>query len=580
MGNCQRRPARQEAKRAAGRSAGGVTAQHTVEVGATVRVAEGKYRSCVGVVTAVKHGSVWVKFEQKVVNFDLSRVQESYSECDTQSDVSDLTPRSDECSRRSDWEADRDGQDVMKSTFLEEFFKEDLQSRTSEFSGNWQSPGQHIKQGGKRFELVSAKDPSNNKPGQQGYKKNRIHFLYLAADSFQCAQLRLERLADFASLSVAEKCAARLELLQSRGKVCWRRADIFEWITEPVDSAASGGCGFISLHLLRDLVGKAAGVSVTSVQVRVVGPQLGVIKGLLTWKPGIDVIQVPPSMRKVPPSKTCHDDWACITVMDTFPGNLAKKLPNQTAFGGRPSLWQPKDVSDMLELLLSCHGVPSQFLASYKKQKQRPEAWMVGVADPSGAIPAGHIFLPGLYQHVTDVFVVRSPCWRPCDGRILPVLRTKPRAMSARDWEHLTSRPFGEVIFAKSPALPESIANGDLDGDRYWTCWDPTVVSTAKPQQLVAQPKAPSASHGRDRGWLLKAQEAMLDAKGWRHIFWLAGRLCNHGRTWAKKSAEGLRHPVARECFDLFLDVIDNKRHGGSVDLPQHLRRDLRWKFD
>lgn len=31
----------------------------------------------------------------------------------------------------------------------------------------------------------------------------------------------------------------------------------------------------------------------------------------------------------------------------------------------------------------------------YKKQKQRPEAWMVGVADPSGAIPAGHIFLPG-----------------------------------------------------------------------------------------------------------------------------------------------------------------------------------------
>ena len=44
-----------------------------------------------------------------------------------------------------------------------------------------------------------------------------------------------------------------------------------------------------------------------------------------------------------------HDDWACITVMDTFPGNLAKKLPNQTAVGGRPSLWQPKDVSDMLD---------------------------------------------------------------------------------------------------------------------------------------------------------------------------------------------------------------------------------------
>ena len=64
----------------------------------------------------------------------------------------------------------------------------------------------------------------NDEAPASGEVSNLRFARYLAADSFQCAQLRLERLADFASLSVAEKCAARLELLQSRGKVCWRSA--------------------------------------------------------------------------------------------------------------------------------------------------------------------------------------------------------------------------------------------------------------------------------------------------------------------------------------------------------------------
>ena len=44
----------------------------------------------------------------------------------------------------------------------------------------------------------------------------------------------------------------------------------------------SGGCGFISLHLLRDLVGKAAGVSVTSVQARGSNRLQGVPRGGVT----------------------------------------------------------------------------------------------------------------------------------------------------------------------------------------------------------------------------------------------------------------------------------------------------------
>jgi len=44
-----------------------------------------------------------------------------------------------------------------------------------------------------------------------------------------------------------------------------------------------------------------------------------------------------------------------------------------------------------------------------------------------------------------------------------------------QDWQALNQRPLGDLIFPRGSAhaLPERIAEGDLDGDLYWVCdWD------------------------------------------------------------------------------------------------------------
>ena len=70
-----------------------------------------------------------------------------------------------------------------------------------------------------------------------------------------------------------------------------------EKIPEPL-SKASGGCGFIGPALLQQLTAqltlpKARRQQTTSLQVRVFGPRVGVLKGVLTLKPGIQGIQYP-----------------------------------------------------------------------------------------------------------------------------------------------------------------------------------------------------------------------------------------------------------------------------------------------
>ena len=55
--------------------------------------------------------------------------------------------------------------------------------------------------------------------------------------------------------------------------------------------------------------------------------------------------------------------------------------------------------------------------------------------------------------------------------------------MSDETWKTLEERPFGDILFPqRGPALPESIANGDLDGDLYYICWDKEIVKTVHPQ--------------------------------------------------------------------------------------------------
>eukprot|EP00913_Durusdinium_trenchii_P002975 g2756.t1 len=323
----------------------------------------------------------------------------------------------------------------------------------------------------------------------------------------------------------ARKVASRLELLQSPGHVVsgFTAANL-EAIPEPL-TKASGGCGFINqrdLQRLTEHLGtrtekfKAA----TSVQVRIFGARVGVLKGVLTLKEGIEKIQ------------------------------FAKEMGGPAA-----------------------------------QEEFRQEAFVVGVADPTGQLPEGQIFISGLQeqllsQGMSEVLVTRCPCVRPSDGKRLRVVTCRPPGMAEEAWRFLTSRSFGEVIFprASDVGLPELIAEGDLDGDLYWICWNAKLVATTQPDEVTEAEgaEAPPTLAGRGPplggGWLKAAQLHMLAGEVLKE-----GQLIGRIYRAAEKRAidHGLRDPDAQALFRAYVQSIDTGKHGNSIEIPQHLRKEV-----
>ena len=112
-------------------------------------------------------------------------------------------------------------------------------------------------------------------------------------------------------------------------------------------------------------------------------------------------------------------------------------------------------------------GVPRAAIDDYKRlpKGEVKHCWPVGAADPTGALPAGHIFVTGLVgtpalealraskpHHPPELFVTRSPCVKPTDGRMLPLVTEKPPPMTQAAWEWLLGLPFGPVLHSLRPA--------------------------------------------------------------------------------------------------------------------------------
>jgi len=146
--------------------------------------------------------------------------------------------------------------------------------------------------------------------------------------------------------------------------------------------------------------------------------------------------------------------------------------------------------SEMVIRLWKGLGVTKDIVDNYVLDMKRfyipRHSYSVGVADPTGYIPEGHIFVTGLKlkdsQQINRIFITRSPCVNPEDGRMLPLLTKKPNKMPHSTWRWLHKLPFGAVIFPLckkegEKSLPETIAAGDLDGDLYLVCWDQAILS-------------------------------------------------------------------------------------------------------
>ncbi len=171
-------------------------------------------------------------------------------------------------------------------------------------------------------------------------------------------QEELEKVADFQSLP-RHKLSSRLELFLTpamKGPSVHDDWDVsmFETIKEE-DSYM--GCGFIPHELVKELYSARKKYPVDSLQIRIFAPRIGVVKGMLTPKLGIQKIQIPPSMIKVGPSRKCQDPWAVMVVKTVAPSrynrDLGKyfespRLPRETDPNTAPA-YQPtlKPLSDM-----------------------------------------------------------------------------------------------------------------------------------------------------------------------------------------------------------------------------------------
>jgi hypothetical protein len=491
-------------------------------------------------------------------------------------------------------------EDMKDTCFLKEYFKD----RTLVFETNLPRsaknklahPGAAFTyHSGRRYELVSVKIKTD---GYEffGRKKRFARLLYVAENSRMSISDELDRVADFSSLPNARKAAARLELLQSSvpvDRVFQRVASDFELIEEPQPTQDAGGCGFISDEMLLQLLGDTpANRRVSSIQVRIYGPQLGVVKGMLRRKPGIQKIQLPPSMMKVPPSIVSFDDWAILVAIRVTPFQRMHLQMNRWLRGDKlPKSYKQHKLSPMMERLLVSLRVPKDDLETYNATAIRKDAYLVGVADPTGAIPDGHVVLPGIpaehiptHKGVRSVFVTRSPCVKPSDGKILPVVTSKPAGVTDDNWNALTQSHFGEIVFpTKGDPLPQLINEGDIDGDLFWVCWDQAIVKGVRPRlpvgsKLVASNSASTLSFERKflgRKWLARAQEHMLDDNV-LHEGMLVGKFYNAAVKKLKASPLGMDDPDVQALFTAYSQSIDMGKHGGKITLPEHLRKELR----
>jgi len=174
------------------------------------------------------------------------------------------------------------------------------------------------------------------------------------------------------------------------------------------------------------------------------------------------------------------------------------------------------------------------------------------------------------------LFVTRSPCTLPEDGRLLPVVTQKPDGMASRDWEMLSSRVFGDIIFpSQGVALPQALSEGDVDGVLYWVCWDARIVQSVdlEADKLVVAESHKSSGKTEPLGarWMSEAKDYMRsgDAMTSKRLI---GKLYKAGEDVADNTEEGLRHPDAIAFFQAYAQAIDASKHGNRIDLPPHLR--------
>jgi RNA dependent RNA polymerase len=450
-------------------------------------------------------------------------------------------------------------------------------------------------------------------------------------------QQELERIANFGQLTT-EKVAARLELLQSPAYVrssskTKQPLVLSNVITvddiEEIAEIAHEGCGFMPVHFAQQFYGHhAVGKRIFALQVRIVAPQLGIYKGMLVVKEGIDRIQLPTSMKKVGPSTIIdpNDKRVFLLINGSFPSKInAIQFPKIFQNLQPCKSFQPKKLSYMIQRIWQDWRIPDTVIKQYIEDSCNPNklrhTCLVGLSDPTdGGIPPGTVFITGMaqyrdgnidtYNHPApigdSIFITRYPCTEArTDAHLLPVLRHRPSNMLESTWQWLNSLHFGGIIFGNpvshgnnttaATPLPCQIANGDLDGDMYFVCWDEVLLEHLHAQRTVGisqslansppSKSSTTASTSSARmynvNWFRDGQMRMSDTQ-LSNISDLISKIYS---LWKKNdlprnddgSITSRRPSSSSPVSDIdyvgraYKDALDLVKHGGKVYLPSYL---------
>ena len=334
------------------------------------------------------------------------------------------------------------------------------------------------------YELASAKVPRKKSGGFIAETKSEIDLVYIATHGLGIKKINLQQtlgaLCSFSSLESPCKVIARLTMLQASVQ---QIGVIKSKHIKRIQEIGHEGCGFYPEGFFDDW-GLKKGYD--SVQVRILAPKIGLMKGMLTKKRGITQIQIPDSMLKVPPVASSDADYAIIVIKKASPSinnSLIGRFidPDEDA----PKGFKTEDKKPLCKMscrMLAGFGVPEKEVEKYKKRSRKAvglkHTYLKGLTDPTGKIPEGKCFITG-YTESSDkqrvlfgkchkqVYVSRSPSVDPSDAKILSVVGSKPKGMSVDEWDELCNYKFGSIIFGnpqKYAPLPCMIADGDLDG--------------------------------------------------------------------------------------------------------------------
>lgn len=181
-----------------------------------------------------------------------------------------------------------------------------------------------------------------------------------------------------------------------------------------------------------------------------------------------------------------------------------------------------------------------------------------GVCDPSGQLSPQTVFFQPTVRGIptilndTRVVVAKNPCYHPGDIRVL-------RCVDVLECHHLVDC----IVFPTEGRRPHSdeIAGSDLDGDKYFVCWDDELVPD-KEQEPCQYPAAkPVKRSNPTRDDFLKYFAKYSNA--------VVSRLDALFDRWA--DTEGINSSECKIVAALFSRAIDAAKTGERVKIPDHI---------